>query len=53
MNELERFLLAMTAPGGITIMGAVLGIKPMFIAGLVFCGIGVLAGLAHYRMNRW
>jgi len=38
------FLLALAAPLGITLMGYLLGIQPMFVGGLVFTGLILAAG---------
>lgn len=46
MGEFQKFALALIAPVGITIMGAILGIEQMFAAGLVFCGL-VVASRDH------
>ena len=53
MSELQKFLLALVAPVGLTIMGAVLGIEPMFLAGLAFCGLILVAGFLRLKMSRW
>ncbi len=43
--EMQRFLLAMIAPVGITFMELIFGIPQMFMAGLVFTGLVVVAAI--------
>ena len=45
------FCLALVAPIGVTLMGAVLMSPPLLIGGLVFTGVVVVAGLLR-RMSR-
>ena len=51
--ELQKFFLAMIAPVGITLMGLALGINQLFVAGLVFTGLVVVAGILRWRKSRW
>lgn len=51
--EFQKFLLAMAAPVGITVMGLVLGIEQMFVAGLVFTGLILFAGFLRWKSRRW
>ena len=49
-SEGLKFLLALVAPVGSTLMGLVLGIQGLFIGGLVFTGLILVAGVLR-RMS--
>ena len=43
MNEKQKFLCAMVVPIGITLMGLALDIKQVFVSGLIFAGLILMA----------
>jgi hypothetical protein len=49
-SERSRLFLALVAPLGVTVMGLMLGIEPLFVGGLVFTGL-VLAAAVLRRMS--
>jgi len=50
MGENQKFILAMIAPVGITVMGFAYDIKPMFIMGLALTSFVIFARFLRSRM---
>lgn len=46
-SEGQKFILAIVAPLGITLMGLLLGIEQLFLSGLIFTGL--IVGAAFLR----
>ena len=42
-----KLILALVAPLGITLFGLALGIKPLFIGGLIFTGFVIVGAILH------